>query len=75
MPREGTSSVAGMSRNAKRSGSQFNLSAPVKVNYFFAAPYYQRFWFSRKNVAARLINLRAKQIPFACHRWLLRRYI
>jgi len=54
MAREGTSAVAGMSRNAKRSGRQFNQSAPVKVKYFFAAPYSQRLWFSSKNMAARL---------------------
>jgi len=67
MPREGTSAVAGMSRNAKRIGRQFNLSAPVKVIYFFVAPYCQRR-FSRKNMAARLIKLCDKQIPLACQR-------
>jgi hypothetical protein len=75
MAREGTSAVAGMSRNAKRNGSQFNLSAPVKVKYFFAAPYCQILWFSSKNMAARLIKLRDKQIPFACQRWPLRQYM
>lgn len=68
MPREGTNAVVGMSRNAKRIGSQLNLSAPVKVKYFFVAPYCQGLWFPRKDMAARLIKLCAKQIPLACQR-------
>jgi hypothetical protein len=62
---DGTRAVAGMLTDAKRSGSQFNLHAPVKVQYFFAALYCQRLSFSCENTAACLIRLRAKQIPFA----------
>ena len=79
MPRESTSTVAGMSQKTKRSGSQFILPASVTVQYFFTTPYCQRLSFSRKKKAARFISLRVKQIPFACQRfvffWPVRRYI
>ena len=64
MPRESTSTVAGMSQKTKRSGSQFILPASVTVQYFFTTPYCQTLPFSRKKKSGAFYKLTCQANSF-----------